>query len=88
MIYLLSIQAFSYDDTDEWIYEHSSEGILYLRCDLDMLPGQTKCTHRLPIDIPQTYSFYSGVFTTGIGDAVFWKVEIDFYWNCRRFVLR
>jgi len=53
-----------------------------------MLPGQTVCTQRLPIGIPQIYSFYSGVFTTGIGNAVYWKVEIDFHWRCCKFVLK
>ena len=52
-----------------------------MECSIDMLPGQTVCSFPLPVCMPQTFCFYSGVYTTGIGDTVSWKVDLDLFWN-------
>jgi len=58
---------------------------MFLTCDLALLPGQKIYTKKLPVSF-QTYSLYAGVFTTGIGNVVDWRVDVDLYWKCRKVV--
>ena len=66
-------------ETAHWIYSYNQGKVI--------LPGQKVYTEKFPISSPlQTYFFYAGVFTTGIGDIVDWRVDITLYWKCHRIV--
>lgn len=72
--------------TRRWLYTESPHGILRMICELDLLPGQYMQSFPLPFTLPQTYYFFSGVFTTGIDDSVLWGVEVDLLWKSRHFI--